>query len=181
MSCPCVSTECAICLVSFRSTTKNLHTTDCGHTFHSKCFDKIKSDYCPCCRTPVTKSSVRLIAESKITYKNANAKLNAFNKKIIDGMKRYKNIVDKSKALVSQYAINMNNEIRKNRCDANGDNAIISKYELLIQTTKDKISDDIHKINKHDAAAHSARIHLKHAAEIAWANMITHQMNEFNA
>lgn len=44
------STECVICLVKFNSLSVNTHITECNHKFHIKCFEKIKTPSCPCCR-----------------------------------------------------------------------------------------------------------------------------------
>ena len=65
------STECAICLVSFRDGNTNVHTTECGHSFHHRCFHKIKTSYCPCCRAPVLRDYKVRLAESNDAYKNA--------------------------------------------------------------------------------------------------------------
>jgi hypothetical protein len=64
---------CAICLNSLYHSNRlrKLHTTDCGHTFHETCFDKVKPKYeedkihrmaCPCCRSetkPILKQQIR--------------------------------------------------------------------------------------------------------------------------
>lgn len=64
---------CAICLNSLHHSKRlrKLHTTDCGHTFHETCFDKVKPKceedkihimMCPCCRSetkPILKQQIR--------------------------------------------------------------------------------------------------------------------------
>lgn len=176
-----VSTECAICLVSFKSNSKNLHTTDCGHTFHSKCFDKIKIDSCPCCRAPTTKSLNRQIAESKIKYKNVYAKMNAFNKKIINELKKYKIVLSKNKSVIIHLENEMKKELNKNQCNIDENNITVLNYLTLIDSAKMKLSNNIDSINKHELVIHSARIRLSHAVEVAWTNMTAFQMNELNA
>lgn len=56
-----VSVECSICLERIES--DDLHTTSCGHNFHSNCMDSLKANcsihpkytHCPNCRKRVYK------------------------------------------------------------------------------------------------------------------------------
>lgn len=55
---------CPICLDNLKGRSK-LHTTKCNHTFHAKCFSKIKKSACPCCRTAFEKDKKGEIKEIK--------------------------------------------------------------------------------------------------------------------
>ena len=59
---------CAICLCSLKAYQKKLHTTECGHIFHEKCFEKITGELkCPCCRAetqPLLKHQIRIMDHS---------------------------------------------------------------------------------------------------------------------
>lgn len=55
---------CSICLENLKGRCK-LHTTKCNHTFHAKCFSKVKKSVCPCCRTPFEKDKKNQIVEIK--------------------------------------------------------------------------------------------------------------------
>ena len=59
---------CAICLCSLQAYQRKLHTTECGHVFHEKCFEKITGELkCPCCRAevlPLLKQQIRIIDHS---------------------------------------------------------------------------------------------------------------------
>ena len=54
--------ECPICLDRM---TDKLHTTECNHTFHTKCFAKIKGGSCPCCRAVLPKNKKGKIVDMK--------------------------------------------------------------------------------------------------------------------
>ena len=53
--------DCPICLCPLTKRQKT-HTTECNHTFHIKCFERIKSLSCPCCR-----ATVEAIPKQKLT------------------------------------------------------------------------------------------------------------------
>lgn len=40
---------CAICLEHLSYNNRKTHTTDCGHTFHTMCFNKLPKETCECC------------------------------------------------------------------------------------------------------------------------------------
>lgn len=50
---PMILEECAICLDPMKKSHKT-HTTECNHKFHIRCFEKVQSNNCPCCRAPVS-------------------------------------------------------------------------------------------------------------------------------
>ena len=47
-----VAQNCPICLEGIYLHS-NIHTTECNHTFHTKCFKKLRNVQCPCCRSEV--------------------------------------------------------------------------------------------------------------------------------
>ena len=59
---------CAICLCSLQAYQRKLHTTECGHVFHEKCFEKItgnlKCPYCRCEVQPVLKQQIQMVDNS---------------------------------------------------------------------------------------------------------------------
>lgn len=56
--------DCPICLEKLKGHGK-LHTTVCNHTFHTKCFGKLKKSCCPCCRTVFEKDKKGKIVDMK--------------------------------------------------------------------------------------------------------------------
>ena len=109
-----LSTECAICLEPFKNNRVKTHTTECNHKFHMKCFDKIRSDSCPCCRGHVVLSPVPLakqikqdarkrIEKMKVEYNQAKAiqkeriKLHSINIAMtrVDLIRQQKRLVDR--------------------------------------------------------------------------------------
>jgi hypothetical protein len=175
MSCPSVSTECAICLVSFKSTTKNLHTTECRHTFHSKCFDKIKMSSCPCCRTPVKKSLKSQIAENKSNYDEAHAKLVNINREIINEMNSYKTILKKYNADVERLEKEKARHLKKWGIDDH--EIIICNYEMRIDIAKGKVSTTINKYIKRSELSNNAIIYLQFRNETMWNAMMDLEMD----
>jgi len=41
--------KCAICLEHLSYNNRKTYTTDCGHTFHTMCFNKLPKETCDCC------------------------------------------------------------------------------------------------------------------------------------
>lgn len=41
--------KCSICLENLSYNNRKLFTTECGHTFHMMCFNKLPKDTCDCC------------------------------------------------------------------------------------------------------------------------------------
>ena len=41
--------KCAICLEQLSYNNRKTYTTDCGHTFHTMCFNKLPKETCECC------------------------------------------------------------------------------------------------------------------------------------
>lgn len=54
--------DCPICLEKLKG---KLHTTVCNHTFHTKCFGKLKKSSCPCCRAVFEKDKKGKILDMK--------------------------------------------------------------------------------------------------------------------
>jgi hypothetical protein len=65
---PIESDKCPICLDNLNNRCK-IHTTACNHQFHLKCFNKIKTDNCPCCRSIIPKDKKKLIQDLKAKIK----------------------------------------------------------------------------------------------------------------
>jgi hypothetical protein len=42
--------DCPLCLEGLQGRKRKIHVTACGHSFHGKCFNKVKTNECPCCR-----------------------------------------------------------------------------------------------------------------------------------
>ena len=76
------SEDCAICLENLTFHNRKKHTTECGHTFHTMCFNKIsqnKNDCssdnymriaCPYCRTQVNLEPKNKLATLRKEYKD---------------------------------------------------------------------------------------------------------------
>lgn len=77
--------DCPICLDKLNGRCK-VHTTECNHTFHTKCFAKIKGGLCPCCRAVFPKDKKTTIADMKKIIKETEEQYKLFkqeNKKIV--------------------------------------------------------------------------------------------------
>jgi hypothetical protein len=83
-----------------------LHTTECNHTFHTKCFAKIKGGSCPCCRAPIPKDKKCKIVDMKNEIKQIQEQY----KLHMEDSKRI--VSDRSKELKATHT-ELKNEIKK--------------------------------------------------------------------
>jgi Ring finger domain len=93
--------ECPICLDTM---TDKLHTTECNHTFHTKCFAKIKGGPCPCCRAvcPTKKTKI-------VDMKNEIKRIKEQYKLHMEDTKRI--VSDRSREMKATHT-ELNNEIK---------------------------------------------------------------------
>ena len=66
--------DCAICLENIKFNNRKSHTTECGHTFHTMCFNKISQNKNDCCSDnymkvscPYCRTNVNLEPKNKLT------------------------------------------------------------------------------------------------------------------
>lgn len=153
-----VPTECAICIENFKGTRVKIHTTECNHTFHMKCFDKITNNSCPCCRGYVSLSpipfaknlkyeekmnAIRRIAKMKVEYNRA--KTLQGQRMLADSYKIATNkaiLVDQQKLLISMLSVTSTDELMAQsvRNIMNNCECITSEILTDISVAKDYIS-----------------------------------------
>ena len=99
--------ECPICLDKLEGRGE-VHTTECNHTFHTKCFAQIKGNSCPCCR------AVMIIPKNKkgkiVDMKNEIKQIQEQYKLHMEDSKRI--VSDRSKELKATHT-ELKNEIKK--------------------------------------------------------------------
>ena len=97
--------ECPICLDNLKGRCKT-HTTECNHTFHAKCFAKIKGTSCPCCRAVFPKDKKAKIVDMKYEIKTTVEQYNGFKQQT------KKLFMDRSKEMNARQK-ELNTEIKK--------------------------------------------------------------------
>lgn len=150
--------ECVICLDTLKPRNGKIHTTDCNHCFHVKCFKKLIDNKCPCCREvlPDTKKRItdvitatrlewkeeKLIGNQMITEMKEAIKLAKEAIKLVKETITSVHDVNESSLLMSVFMLKrqLEREIH-NMTEAKSKIAFMNEhYTYKIKTQKDKLS-----------------------------------------
>lgn len=174
------STECSICLISFKEGNSNLHTTECGHSFHHRCFKKIKASTCPCCRAPVLKDYTVRLAEKTVVYRKAKSNYDIVSGNITKEFDVYEKEIDKMDKDIIKKTTEYNTmyKLYMNSYYSHYDDEIDKlSEELKVLNTKRK--QEIRNLNDYGREAQAKLRKYSDTLNITWSNVVYVRITRF--